>query len=496
LNASNWTFSFGSFEVRTRSREVFKHGIKLKLRPQPFQILEELLSRSGELVTREELREKLWSSETFVDFEQSLNTSVKELRAVLGDSATEPRYVETVPRLGYRFIAAAQAIEPAAANGNPLLSATSADSVLAEGRHIRRAIQAWVWLAVLVAATGIVVVAGYTLRKDLGHSERRASARSPDPKAVDAYLRGRALIDAHTTSDIGRGLAYFQEAIREDPEFAPPYAASARMYWLLTSYGVEPIEALPLMKSASDKALELDDNLADAHAVRGLVLVYLQNNWQAGETEFHRALELNPGESATHAYYVTGFLLPLGRFDAAIAEMRRTLELDPLSVAFNSDLGFVQYFARRYGEAEAQFHKALQMEPSLPSANWALMQLYEQQERWPEAFGQFQKILAGVENKPISPGKSVRRAQFSRQEYWENRIKMQEEIVKDLSDYVDLAVVYARSGQKKKALDALEMAAARNDTYLKLINVEPALDPLRDEPRFRELVKKMNFPQD
>jgi len=108
------SFSFGPFELRTRSREVYKHGIKLKLRPQPFLILQELVSRSGELVTREELREKLWSSETFVDFEQSLNTSVKELRAVLGDSATEPLYVETVPRLGYRFIGTAKVTPPAA----------------------------------------------------------------------------------------------------------------------------------------------------------------------------------------------------------------------------------------------------------------------------------------------------------------------------------------------------------------------------------------------
>ncbi|MGC1620449.1 MAG: winged helix-turn-helix domain-containing protein [Candidatus Acidiferrum sp.] len=98
------TFCFGPFELRARSREVYKHGIKLKLRPQPFQILTELLRKSGELVTREELREKLWSPETFVDFEQSLNTSVKELRAALGDSAAEPKYVETVPRIGYRFI--------------------------------------------------------------------------------------------------------------------------------------------------------------------------------------------------------------------------------------------------------------------------------------------------------------------------------------------------------------------------------------------------------
>ncbi len=125
-------FSFGPFELRARSQELYKHGVKLKLRPQPFRILNELLNSSGELVTREELREKLWSAETFVDFEQSLNTSIKELRAVLGDSATEPRYVETIPRLGYRFIAKARIMESTAGNGNSTHSQTTVDAALAE----------------------------------------------------------------------------------------------------------------------------------------------------------------------------------------------------------------------------------------------------------------------------------------------------------------------------------------------------------------------------
>jgi Tol biopolymer transport system component/DNA-binding winged helix-turn-helix (wHTH) protein len=158
LNAPNGTFSFGSFEVRTRSREVFKHGIRLKLRPQPFQILEELLSRSGELVTREELREKLWSAETFVDFEQSLNTSVKELRAALGDSATEPRYIETVPRLGYRFIATAEVVErvrPEAALAAPS-AVNDSSAALADAQEETKGIWRWVWVAATAAALLVI----------------------------------------------------------------------------------------------------------------------------------------------------------------------------------------------------------------------------------------------------------------------------------------------------------------------------------------------------
>jgi Tol biopolymer transport system component/DNA-binding winged helix-turn-helix (wHTH) protein len=131
LENQNRNFVFGPFELHARSRELYKHGVKLKLRPQPSLILIELLGRPGDLVTREELRQRLWSSETFVDFEQSLNTSIKELRAALGDSATEPRYVETIPRLGYRFIAKAEVMEAAAGNGNSAHGKANGDAVLA-----------------------------------------------------------------------------------------------------------------------------------------------------------------------------------------------------------------------------------------------------------------------------------------------------------------------------------------------------------------------------
>src|SRR5580704_13484582 len=133
LEIQSKDFVFGPFELHAKSRELYKHGVKLKLRPQPSLILIELLNKPGDLVTREELRQKLWSSDTFVDFEQSLNTSVKELRAVLGDSATEPRYVETIPRLGYRFIAKAEVLDAAAGNRNSV-----------HGKTNGKAVQAWV----------------------------------------------------------------------------------------------------------------------------------------------------------------------------------------------------------------------------------------------------------------------------------------------------------------------------------------------------------------
>ncbi len=230
------------------------------------------------------------------------------------------------------------------------------------------------------------------------------------------------------------------------------------------------------------------------HAVRGLVFVFLQNDWKSGEAEFRRALELNPGESAIHAYYEVGFLTPLGRSDEAIAEMRRALELDPLSVEYNTNLGTALYFARRYREAEDQFRKTLQMDPNYPSANWLLMEVYEQEQQWPQACQHFQKMFIGVENRPLPSDWLGPHPRCTPQEYWRKRVEMQLDIVKDLSDYGDLAIPYARSGQSAKALDLLDIAAAKNDSRMKYIRVDPGLDSLRNEPRFQNLVKKMNFP--
>jgi DNA-binding winged helix-turn-helix (wHTH) protein/Flp pilus assembly protein TadD len=486
-------FSFGPFELRTRSRELFKHGVKLKLRPQPFQILNELLGKPGELVTREELRDKLWSSQTFVDFEQSLNTSVKELRAVIGDSATEPQYIETVPRLGYRFIAAVRALQPAAPNGDSAASIAAADPVLAEVPAKKP--RAWprLWAAAVMAAALLTVV-GYMKFATSAFGRSAKAYRPPNHAAIEPYLRGRAMLDAHSISDIGRGFAQFQEAIREDPDFAPPYAALGRMYWLLSSYGVDLSETLPLMKSASDKALELDDHLADGHAVRGLVLLYLQNDWHGAEAEFHRALELNPGESAAHDYYATSFLLHTGRMEESIEESQRAVELNPLSVHFASDLGSIYYYARRYPESEAQLRRVLEVDPNLPSAKWALMKLYEQQQRWPEASAQFQEVLAGVNNEPVLSGNADAHTVLSPKKYWSARIEMQQAIVKDIADYCDLAIAYARAGDKEKALGTLELAARKNNAALKDLNIEPGYDSIRNEPRFQQLVAKMNFP--
>jgi DNA-binding winged helix-turn-helix (wHTH) protein len=219
-------FAFGPFELRPRSRELYKHGVKLKLRPQPFQILNELLCRSGELVTREELRNRLWSTETFVDFEQSLNTSIKELRAVLGDSAMEPRYVETIPRLGYRFIAEAEVIEGSVPNGNSAHYKSAIEPSLAEVPAQNNA-----------ERPRLEAEADLELPGGLAQSQASAPARRPRPR----WWRGRIVrVSAFGVAALLAALAIF----RWLSPLPPPRALHITQ---LTHFGhVEPVGGLTM----------------------------------------------------------------------------------------------------------------------------------------------------------------------------------------------------------------------------------------------------------
>jgi tetratricopeptide (TPR) repeat protein len=135
------------------------------------------------------------------------------------------------------------------------------------------------------------------------------------------------------------------------------------------------------------------------------------------------------------------------------------------------------------------------VDPNLPSAKWALMKLYEQQHRWPKASAQFQAVLSGVNNEPVLSDNADAHTVLSPKKYWSARIEMHQAIVKDIADYCDLAIAYARAGENKKALDTLELAATKNTAALKDLNIEPAYDSIRNEPRFQQLVARMKFPR-
>ena len=205
-----------------------------------------------------------------------------------------------------------------------------------------------------------------TLQAKLTGSEQHVIAARPteNTEAHQLYLKGRFFWNKRTGNDLKKSIDYFQQAIAADPNYALAYAGVADAYVFLPGYTAgAPRDCYPKAMAAAKKALELDDTLAEAHTTLALALWYYDFDFSQANREFQRAIELNPNYATGHQQYGNNTLSALGRFDDAIAEGKRAVELDPLSLVINADLGMNYYYARRYDEAIAQLRKTLEMDP-------------------------------------------------------------------------------------------------------------------------------------
>jgi serine/threonine-protein kinase len=326
---------------------------------------------------------------------------------------------------------------------------------------------------------------------------RLASARPVNPEAYGAYLKGRFHWNKRTEEEVRKGIEYFQQAIEKDPNYALAYAGLADSYNILGDYSyVPPEEAYPRAKVAAAKALETDDTLAEAHTSLAKAAHLYDWNWLAAERGFQRALALNPSYAPAHHWYAE-YLAAMGRVDEAIAEKKRARELDPLSLIINSSEGWVLYFARRYDQAIEQLQKALEMDPNFAVAHLWLGWAYEQKGMYEEAIREFQKAVTLFKGStyPIASLGHAYAVSGKRGE----ALKLLNEL-KELSKrrYVsayDLALVYAGLGEKDQAFKWLEKAYEERYGWITMLKLEPRFDPLRADPRFQSLLRRMNFPE-
>jgi len=621
---------FGDFEVNLRSGELRRNGLKVKLADQSFQVLALLLDNPGEVVTREELQQKLWAQDTFVDFEAGLNSAIKRLRDALGDSAEEPRFVETLPRRGYRFIAAAERNhqEPAAVVLPP--------EIVSEGQALRR----WRWrlpvaigsafatvlLALLVALNvggwrdrllggnnppirslavlplenltgdsaqdyfvdgmtdalttdlagvssltvisrtsamqykgarkplrqiakelnvdaiveGSVIRSGNRVRisaqlieaatdrhlwagsyeRDVGdilalqsevawaiaseiqakltpdEQTRLARTRLLNPAAYEALLRGRYSCAKRTESSMRKGIENLEQAIALDPDYAQAYAELSNCYRLIQFFGsVAPEESWPKAKAAAEKALELDDTLAEAHTSLAVLLWRHDWNWENSEAEFRRALQLNPNYAEAHRAYSV-YLRTMGQFEEALAESNRTRELDPLSLAVNNEQAMIFYSWRKYDQAVKEGQKGIEIEPNNPQTHYVLGRAYAQLGDFPRAVAETEKAISLSGDNPVyvaALGYTYATAGDKK------RARMILEELKQTSKkrYVppySLATIYAGLGEKDAAFAELEKAYAERSFLFPVLHLDPQLDPLRSDPRFADLVRRLRLP--
>ena len=334
------------------------------------------------------------------------------------------------------------------------------------------------------------------LRPKLEGEDRKLLARRPteNVEAYQLYLQGLFYWNKWTEADFKKAADYFTQAVQKDPRYALSYAGLADTYSLLGDAGyLPPSEAWPKAKAAAMQALEIDDTLAEAHTSLALVKEHFEWDWTGAETEFRRAIELNPNSATAHHWY-GDYLANMGRQEEGLRETKRARELDPLSLIINTTLGWQFYLARRNDQAIDQLRQVLDIDPKFTLARRILEEVYAQSGKHKEAVEEREKVLSlsGSPELAASIAEDFAKSGYKGvQQSWLDGLT---EISK--RDYVSsysIAEGYMRLEQKEKALEWLEKAYEEHDSGLVSIAVEPMFDSIRSEPRFKEIVRRMKL---
>ena len=606
--------SFGVFTADLDAGELYRRGVKLSLTGIPFQILEALLERPGAVVTRHELRRRIWGEDTYVDFDNSLNSAVNRLRQALDDAAANPRFVETVPRRGYRFLAPVErpSVGPRPARravtwwlliAAGLLVAGTALALLAirrgsitESASEDRRIMAILPFRDLNAEPGEeyladglteetiaqlgrrrpdrlgVIASASALRykgtskpiaqigRELGvdyllegsvrrqdgraritaqlvrvddrtqlwadtydrpvsealalHAEvaravadavedallppapqRREAIRDLDPAAYEAYLQGRYAWNRRTADSLEAARRHFERAIAVDPGYELAHVGLAETYLVMHSYQLlSAPAALPPARAAAHRALELDSDLAEAYAALASVRLELEWDFAAAGDQYRRAIALHPSYATARQWHAE-YLSMVGRHDQAMAEIRRAAELDPLSLVIRTMKGAILYFARRWDATAIAFDRALDLDPDFRLAHILTACTATGQGRTSDAVTRLERLV----RDPVGLGEEelLLAYAYARAGRHEPALAIiagrQRDSGRPPSAY-HLALVRSALGDHRLALDELERAIEQRDRWMLFLKVDPRLDPLRDEPRFQDLLERMGFP--
>lgn len=339
------------------------------------------------------------------------------------------------------------------------------------------------------------IVRAITPHLDGSVDEQLKRHSTANPEAYKFYLKGRYFWSKRTVEGLNKGAEHFQHAIDLDPNYALAYAGLADCYSLLGSFlHVAPKENLRKAKETALKAIALDESVAEAHASLAKLLMDVDWNWSESEREFRRAIELNPGYITAHHWYGNVYLSAMGRHEEAIAEMKRALELDPTSLTVNADLGWCYIAAQKWDDAIKQLNMTIEMDPTFWPAYHNLAQAYA-------AINQFDDALKVLGHSATLQKAPAENATLGYVYARTGRLNETNDLLKqELASYkrgegsaYNIAVMYGALGRKDEAFHWLDRDYDLRDTALLSIKVDPLLEPLRDDPRFTELVRRFNF---
>ena len=332
---------------------------------------------------------------------------------------------------------------------------------------------------------------------DLGRGDRALLIKhyTDNPEAYELYLKGRYFWNKRRAPDIRKSIECYEQASRVDPNYALAYAGISDAYCTLPLYEAVPfLEVLPKAKVAAQKALEIDDSLAEAHAAMGAAVERLEWDVKRGEAEYRRAIELNP--NCIPAYQRLAVLLArMGRFDEAFNVLHRALEVDPLSLICNADLGWVFIMTRHYDRATEQLRKTLDLDPNFGRAHLYLAWCYVSAGRYDEALNELPRARELGQNPFTAAGfEGVSYARMGRRREAERLLAdLRQQAKQHFVPSGQIARIYIALGETDQAFESLQAAAEQHDQTLLTVKVDPIFDPLRADPRFGELLTKVGL---
>jgi TolB-like protein/Flp pilus assembly protein TadD len=570
---------FGEFELNEQTLELYKNGLLIHFQQQPARVLAFLLNHRGSLVTREQIRLAIWGEDTFVDFEQGLNFCIRQIRLALNDQAEHPRHIETLPRLGYRFISQIEArgeaeqhapadrhiriavapIEDLSGNSEnyfaaglteDMISALSriepkrlrvtavpklgaADdsgdqidrlqrqlnldyflrgSVRRSGDKLRITAQlhdlrdrSILWSETYDRKSGDLLAVqeevtqrvSASLALELFPSATVGSRRySRSSAAYDAYLKGRFFWHKMNADAIRSSMAYFHEALSLDRRFAPAHAGLADCYAQLGSVRVgqmKPLEALAKARSHLQKALDLDETLAEAHCTLGLIKSWYDLDWHGAEREFRVALELDPSQ-ITALIWQSLYLSVVGRHREAIESVQRAREIEPLSAGVNLYVGVAQTHAGQYDLALRQIQQSIELDPGYYRSHMFLGRLLSYVGRNDESIGAFQKALSLTPDSLESFAfMGAAMAAKGDREYALAVVEELKAAESRTEPAVLMAVVYARLELVNEMFECLERAVAMQSTPIYIVVLSEDFCPYRVDPRYHNFLTSIGL---